>query len=78
MTAYDTAEPSRKATADVTVLVQRNANAPQFTQDDYRIDLDETTALGEPLITMEATDEDGVSTFKHVLCFPVCFFVPKT
>ena len=35
MTAYDDAEANRVATADVTIVVARNAHAPRFDETDY-------------------------------------------
>ncbi len=60
MTAADTADRGRLATAEVTILVQRNANAPQFSQTTYRMTLEEEAPLGEAVITVAATDDDGV------------------
>ena len=66
MTAYDDAEPGRVATADVTILVSRNANAPKFGEQSYRVTVEDTVSLGETITSIEATDEDGVSV-KHAL-----------
>ncbi len=65
MTAVDDAEPGRMATADVTILVQRNANAPKFSETQYRVEVSDRATLGEPVVTVEAEDEDGV---KHFVC----------
>ena len=61
VTAVDDAEPGRMATADVTILVQRNANAPKFGRENYRATVSDTATLGEPIINITATDDDGVS-----------------
>ena len=61
MTAVDDADPNRAATADVTILVERNAHAPRFTEPEYRLELAENAALGEPVVTVRAVDDDGVS-----------------
>ena len=61
MTAADDAEPGRMATADVTILVQRNANAPKFGRRDYRATVSDRATLGEPIVNITAIDEDGVS-----------------
>ena len=63
VTAIDDQEPARVATADVTILVQRNANAPKFSQGSYSVSLTSKAALGEPIIRVNATDADGVSRF---------------
>ncbi len=62
VTAVDDAEPGRMATADVTILVQRNANAPRFERENYRVTVSDRATLGEPIANITATDEDGVST----------------
>ena len=61
VTAIDDADPGRMATADVTILVQRNANAPKFTEDTYRVTLSEKATLGDPVIQITASDDDNVS-----------------
>lgn len=58
VTAIDDADPGRMATADVTILVQRNAHAPKFSQDSYRVTLSEKATLGDAVIRVNATDED--------------------
>ena len=63
----DDAEPGRMATADVTILVQRNANAPKFGRTDYRATVSDQATLGEPIVSITANDEDGVSTL-YIVC----------
>ena len=63
VTAIDDADPGRMATADVTILVQRNANAPKFSEETYRVTLSEKATLGDPVIKINATDEDKVCIF---------------
>lgn len=60
VTCFDDADPNRVATADVTIVVQRNANAPRFSSGEYRVTVEETAILGEPVETVTATDDDGV------------------
>ena len=67
VTAVDDAEPGRMATADVTILVQRNANAPKFGRENYRATVSDTATLGEPIINITATDDDGVSNLLDIL-----------
>jgi protocadherin Fat 4 len=59
VTAIDDAEPGRMATADITILVQRNANEPKFENDQYRVTVSAKATLGEPFIRVNATDGDG-------------------
>ena len=60
MTAIDDAEPGRVATVDVTILVIRNANAPRFLENHYQKTVSQETPLGEAIIVVNATDDDGV------------------
>ncbi len=60
MTAIDDAEPGRMATSDVTILVQRNANPPKFSESSYRVTVSAKATLGEPVIRVNATDGDDV------------------
>ena len=52
-------------------MVQRNANAPRFSEGEYRVELEEDATLGEPFIVVEAEDDDGV-----LWPFFVAFFIP--
>ena len=61
MTAVDDAEPGRVATVDVTIVVIRNANAPKFLENQYRVTVSQQTPLGEAVVSVNATDKDGVS-----------------
>ena len=65
MTAYDDAEANRVATADVTIVVARNAHAPRFDETDYEVTLSQAARVGEAILTVTASDEDGVSI---ILC----------
>ncbi len=69
MTAVDDAEPGRMATADVTILVQRNANAPKFSETQYRVTVSDRATLGEPITTVQAEDEDGVNCLVYLFIF---------
>ena len=60
MTAIDDAEPGRVATVDVTIVVIRNANAPKFLESQYQKTVSQETPLGESIIGVNATDDDGV------------------
>ena len=59
--AYDSSNPSEKATAVVTIAVTRNENSPTFSQRSYSIQATESLALGAFVIQVNATDRDGVS-----------------
>lgn len=59
-TAYNNMNPNQVTTADVVIIVQRNAHAPQFSQPQYQVQVDDTTALGQTIFTVNATDSDGV------------------
>ena len=50
------------ANAIVNITVRRNEFAPRFEQSEYRRDnLLETTTVGSAIVTVKATDQDGVS-----------------
>ena len=47
------------AITDVTILVERNANAPEFSQLSYALTVTDQALLGETLLAITATDDDG-------------------
>ncbi|KAJ8319080.1 hypothetical protein KUTeg_004171 [Tegillarca granosa] len=58
--AYDDGEPQYRSTADVTVIVQRNLNAPEFLSNPYRETLDQVkTPYGHVVVNTTAIDRDG-------------------
>ena len=57
---YDRANPAEKATAAITIEVNRNENSPSFTESTYRVDAVETMDLGSFIADVNATDSDGV------------------
>ena len=57
--AFDSRETQLRATADVTIKVQRNANSPVFTKDPFRVSISENQGLGETIIHANATDKDN-------------------
>lgn len=61
--AYDSFYPNDRATATVTVNVNRNPDAPRFANNElnYRISIDETQKVGTTVLDINATDTDGVS-----------------
>lgn len=62
MSAYDDGEPQYRSTAEVTVIIQRNLNAPQFLRDPYTATLDQVkTPYGQVVVNTTAIDRDGVS-----------------
>ena len=60
--AYDTKYPDNSVMTDVTVVVTRNANAPKFSRLRYSQRISETFPIGNDILTVEATDQDGVSS----------------
>ena len=60
--AYDSASPSRSATATVDIRVGRNPAAPVFTRSVYEQTIAETYALGAVVEQIIANDTDGVGT----------------
>ncbi len=57
--AYDLGEPSLSSTAQVTVNVVRNNNAPVFQPPQYAVNIDFTTAVDEVIETVQAVDRDS-------------------
>jgi hypothetical protein len=62
--AYDSFYPTKTATCLFNVGVDRNPNAPRFVyptgKTSYENNIPETTTPGTPVITLSATDADGV------------------
>ena len=58
--AYDSVRPSQVANANVTITVNRNPTAPAFTLLNYVETIVETYTLGLEILTVDATDNDGV------------------
>ena len=63
--AYDSSNPSQKATALVTISVSRNEYGPSFSESTYAVVGPESVQLGTIVATVQATDKDGVST--HIM-----------
>lgn len=61
MVAYDSEDPQRRVTADVTVFITRNPSGPAFLQDPYERIIGENFPLGDTVINTTAVDLDGVS-----------------
>ncbi|XP_035826838.1 protocadherin Fat 4-like [Aplysia californica] len=57
--AYDSLDPDRRTTADVTVLVTRNPSGPSFLSDPYEVTIGEGFPLGDIVINTTAIDSDG-------------------
>ncbi|KAK3089813.1 hypothetical protein FSP39_006721 [Pinctada imbricata] len=58
--AYDSQDPTRRATADVTVQITRNPSGPFFLQtQNYETTIPETFPLGDLVINTTAVDNDG-------------------
>ncbi|XP_069618392.1 protocadherin gamma-B5-like [Ranitomeya imitator] len=59
LTASDGGNPLKTGTACITIVVQdANDNYPVFSQDAYRIHLNENSPLGSLVLQLNATDED--------------------
>ncbi|KAL5018741.1 hypothetical protein ScPMuIL_004463 [Solemya velum] len=56
---FDAGEPNYRATADVTIIVIRNPNAPQFFQSSYTETIQQTHGIGTAVLNTTATDLDG-------------------
>ena len=60
VTVYDTEYPREVVTATVAVSINRNEFAPVFTESPYRVTINETTGVGTGILTVQASDADGV------------------
>lgn len=58
---YDSADPRLQDTADVTIFVTRNPSVPQWSEVRYTRTVSEEYPVGEEILTILATDNDGVS-----------------
>ena len=58
--AYDSEDPVRRITADVTVFITRNPSGPAFLQDPYERVIGENFPLGDTVLNTTAVDLDGV------------------
>lgn len=58
--AYDSQDPTRRTTSQVTVEVTRNPSGPNFLSAQYETTIAETYPLGEGVINATAVDQDGV------------------
>ncbi len=58
---YDDANPSQRVETSVKITVQRNVNAPQFSQENYRANVVENYPIGASVVTVQARDNDNVS-----------------
>lgn len=62
--AYDSRSPESSAvTVNITVNVYRNQNAPVFANAAYSMQIDDIYPIGNIILNVTATDQDGVSWF---------------
>ena len=57
---YDDANPTQRVETSVKITVQRNVNAPQFGQENYRANVVENYPIGASVVTVQARDNDNV------------------
>ena len=67
VTAHDSGDDARVATADVMITVLRNPEAPEFKENRYRVTVSPEAILGEPILNVTAEDDDGVSVKMIIL-----------
>lgn len=58
--AYDTQYPSEIAYTNITIVVNRNPNAPVFNQQIYERTVTEDFTIGFSLVQLDVSDADGV------------------
>ena len=62
------------ATTSINVTVKRNEFAPRFTKEEYRKEgVSEKLPVGTKILTVSASDKDGVSSFKCYCVFQITF-----
>ncbi|XP_076875449.1 protocadherin alpha-2-like isoform X2 [Brachyhypopomus gauderio] len=60
LTAFDGGKPLRSGTLDVTVnVIDVNDNTPSFSKEMYKVSVQENTAIGTPVIKLNASDMDA-------------------
>ena len=64
---YDSSNPSQRAATTVTITVQRNVNAPQFSRSEYTARIVESYPIGSSVLGVRATDRDGDEVRYRVL-----------
>ncbi|XP_063784906.1 protocadherin gamma-B1-like isoform X28 [Pseudophryne corroboree] len=70
LTAFDGGNPARSGTVLVkAVVTDGNDNAPIFTQDLYKVSINENTPLNSTIITVNATDRDEGSNAQIMYSF---------
>lgn len=65
-TVYDSKVPAQVASANVMIVITRNAHAPVFSQSSYQVQVSDSTMLGQTVLVVNATDADpgvGASNF---------------
>ena len=62
--AFDTGNPDQKVYTDMKIYVSRNENGPEFKKDSYSTTIVKSTALGSPILTVQAVDKDTVTQSK--------------
>lgn len=60
VSTYDSGEPQYKSTADVTIIVVRNLNAPRFLENPISRTVDENANYGFMVANTTAVDDDMV------------------
>ena len=64
---HDSAKPDNFAETSVTIPVRRNVHAPSFLSQTYAQTIFENLAVGSSVLQVNATDDDNVSVFIHVI-----------
>ena len=66
--AYDNIYPMNRATAVVTVSVERNPSPPRFPEAPYDVTIGERMDLGASVMQVQAEDDDGVRRNYQTAC----------
>ena len=58
---WDEQRPQKTATSTFTALITRNENGPRWNQSEWRETINDRYKLGQKIVQVGATDQDGVS-----------------
>ena len=67
MTLIDTWDPAKVTETQITINMLHNVYPPQFNQTTYTASIYENAVIGTSIITLNATDADGV--------IPICLII---
>lgn len=61
MDAWDSANPDRRVSSELTITINRNPSGPVFKEQVYERTISQNYPVGDLVVDVEAVDNDGVS-----------------